>query len=291
MTVEQLRQSTDLPNVIFETRERRTVADYKRELIRHRRTETGLREALARDEALLCQKDELIQQQAVLSQESDHRLLNGLQMIVSLLSLQSRASENAEVASQLAAAADRIATIGRIHHRLHSLDGVETFAIKQYLDDLCRDFSTMLSSGCPARIVVAEGIEMTLPAVTAIPLGFIANELITNAVKYGTGRITVSLESNPEKGYALAVSNDGPSLPDDFDPAHCKGLGMRIIRSLVKQIGGQLQVGRGDGNQGARFMVLFSGVLSRCRPRSAETTKRVTNSLVLPREIRPCHWD
>ncbi len=75
MTVEQLRQSTDPPNIIFETGERRTVADYKRKLIRHSRTETGLREALARDEAMLCQKDELIQQQAVLSQESDHRLL------------------------------------------------------------------------------------------------------------------------------------------------------------------------------------------------------------------------
>ena len=181
------------PVVIFESRERRTVASYKRELIRHRRTEIGLRQALAREEALLCQKDELIQQQAVLSQESDHRLLNGMQMIVSLLSLQSRASTNAEVASQLAAAADRIATIGRIHHRLHSFDGVQTFALKQYLEDLCRDFSMMLSAERPMRVIVVEGIEITLPAVTAIPLGFIANELITNAAKYGTGRITVRL--------------------------------------------------------------------------------------------------
>ena len=245
------------PNVIFESRERRTVASYERELIRRRRTEIGLRQTLAREEALLRQKDELIQQQAVLSQESDHRLLNGLQMIVSLLSLQSRASENAEVASQLAAAADRIATIGRIHRRLHSFDGVQTFALKQYLEDLCRDFSVMLSSERPERVIVVEGIEITLPAVTAIPLGFIANELITNAAKYGTGRITVSLEANPETGYALSVANDGPGLPEGFDPAAGKGLGMRIIRSLVKQIGGELRIGRGDKNQGARFTVLF----------------------------------
>jgi two-component system, sensor histidine kinase PdtaS len=71
----------------------------------------------------------------------------------------------------------------------------------------------MLSSECPERVIVVEGIEVTLPAVTAIPLGFIANELVTNAVKYGTRRITVSLEPNPEKGYALSVSNDGPALP------------------------------------------------------------------------------
>jgi two-component sensor histidine kinase len=59
----------------------------------------------------------------------------------------------------------------------------------------------MLSSeDHPERVILVEGIEIVLPVVTAIPLGFIANELITNAAKYGKGRITVSLESNPEKG-------------------------------------------------------------------------------------------
>jgi two-component system, sensor histidine kinase PdtaS len=232
-------------------------AVYERELTRHRHTEIRLREALAREDALLRQKDELIQQQAVLSEESDHRLLNGLQMIASLLSLQARASTNGEVASGLAAAADRIAAIGRIDRRLHSLDGVRTFALKEYLDDLCRDLSMMLSSEHPGRIIVVEGVEVTLLAVTAIPLGFIANELVTNAVKYGTGRITVSLKPDREKGYALSVSNDGPALPEGSDPAARKGLGLRIVRSLVEQIGGELRIGRADKNRGARFTVLF----------------------------------
>jgi two-component sensor histidine kinase len=157
----------------------------------------------------------------------------------------------------LGVAADRIATIGRIHHRLHSFDGVQTFAIKQYLHDICRDFSMMLSWGRPERIVAVEGIEINLPAATAIPLGFIASELITNAVKYGTGRITVSLELNSEKGYALAVSNDAPVLPEGFDPADHKGLGMRIIRSFIKQIDAELRIGRDDNNQGTRITVLF----------------------------------
>jgi len=252
------RNAVSPPIAIFKSPERRTVASYERELTAHRRTEIGLREALAREEALLCEKNELIRQQAVLSQESDHRLLNGVQMIVSLLSLQARASENGEVAYQLAAAADRIATIGRIHRRLHSLDGVQTFALKQYIEDLCRDFSVMLSAQRPERVLVVEGVEVTLPAITAIPLGFIANELITNAAKYGTGRITVSLESNPETGYALSVSDDGPGLPEGFDPAARKGLGMRIVRSLVERIGGELRIGRADNNRGARFTVLFS---------------------------------
>ena len=259
MTIESSQSSANSPlDVIFESRERRSVGSYEHELITRKATEIGLRQTLAREEALLSQKEELLQQQAVFSQESDHRLLNSLQMIISLLSLQSRASENAEVASQLAAAADRIATIGRIHRRLHSFDGVETFAFKQYLEDLARDFSAMLSSERPQRVIEVEGTEITLPAITAIPLGFVANELITNAAKYGTGRITVSLETNPETGYAFSVANDGPGLPEGFDPAAGKGLGMKIIRSLVKQIGGELRIGQGDKNQGARFTVLFS---------------------------------
>lgn len=142
-----LRSSTDLRrNTLFRSSEHRTVTSYERELTTHRCTEIWLREALAREEALLRQKDELIQQLEVLSAESDRRLLNGLQMIGSLLSLQSRASANAAAASQLAIAADRVATVGRVHWRLHSIDGVQTVAFKQYLEDLCRDFSMMLSS-------------------------------------------------------------------------------------------------------------------------------------------------
>src|ERR1019366_6420103 len=117
-------------------------------------------EALAREEVLLRQKDELIEQRQVLSRESDHRLLNGLQMIVSLLSLQSRAAPDAEVAGQLAIAANRVATIARVHRRLHSFDGVQAVAFKQYLEDLCRDFSAMVSAEeRPERVIVVEAIE------------------------------------------------------------------------------------------------------------------------------------
>ena len=270
---EHLPHSADSPQVILvdgqivngqlvdgqlvDGHQQRTVESYERELIKRRRTEIQLREALAREEALLQQKDELIRQMVVMHQESDHRLLNGAQMIVSLLTLQGRASKNAEVASQLAAAADRVATICRIHRHLHSFDGVRTIAIKQYLEELCRDFSKMLSLGSPDRVIAIEGVEINLSADTAIPLGFIANELLTNAAKYGTGRITLRLESDSQKRHSLSVSNEGPALPEGFDPAAGKGLGMRIIRSFVEQIGGELRIDRGDSNESTRFTVRF----------------------------------
>ena len=157
MSIQYSPSSANSPlSVIFESCERRTAASYELELTRHRPTEIGQREALAQEEALLSQRAKLLEHRSILSQESDHRLSNGVQMIVSLLALQSRTAANAELACQLAAAADRVATVGRIHQRLHSLDGVRTFAIKQYLCDLCRDFSVMPS---PMRPVVLRGLK------------------------------------------------------------------------------------------------------------------------------------
>lgn len=232
----------------------RAVARYEDEIIELRNTEARLRAEIVKDEELLRQKDALVSQQALQSSEAIHRLLNDLQIVVSLLSLQSRKAADAETASQLASAGSRVAAITRVHQRLQSLDCVQSLPLKQFLVDFCSDFSTLLGTDRP---IAVEGMEILLPRATAIPLSLIANELITNAVKYGSGVITVLLEPHSKKGYALSVSNDGPPLPDGSDLTVGKGQGMRIVRSFVDRIGGELCVDRRDANQGARFTVLF----------------------------------
>ena len=260
MTAEQVAYSADFPPNIIPLRPKLRMAwTYERELALLRKRESDLREALAREEELLRRQEKRLEEQKLLSKESDHRLLNGLQMIMSLLMLQSRKVPNAEISSQLAVAATRVAAIERVHRRLHCLDGVRSVAFRQYLDELCRDFSSMLSpEEHPGMVVAVEGDEIELPSTTAIPLGFIVSEMIMNAVKHGQGRISVSLAPDPGKGHALSVSNDGPALPEGFDPAAGKGLGMKIIRALVDQIGGELRIGCGDGGRGTRFTVLFA---------------------------------
>jgi two-component system, sensor histidine kinase PdtaS len=235
----------------------RTLEACERELAHYRAMEIRLRDALAESEERLRQKDELIQRQDLLKKESDHRLLNDLQMTISLLSLQSRSSTNAEAAAQLAVAANRVTMIARIHHRLNSYEGVQTIEFKKFLADFSRDFAAMVSSDERPEQIIVEGSEINLPVATAIPLGFIASELITNAAKYGKSRILIRLEQDPEYGYALSVSDNGQALPEGFDPGDSKGLGMRIIQSFARQIGGELRTGRGDDGRGARFTVLF----------------------------------
>ncbi len=259
------------PILTFSNSVRRTVESYERELIQHRSMEIRLRDALAESEARLRQRDELIQQQELLSRESDHRLMNDLQMTISLVSLQSRSATNAEAAAQLAVAANRVSMIARIHHRLHAYDGMQAIEFRKFLEDFARDFSAMLSSDERPEQVLVEGIEVNLLAATAIPLGFIVSELITNAAKYGNGPIAIRLQPDSAYGYALSVSNAGPALPEGFDPTANKGLGMKIIQSFARQIGGELRIGRGDDGRGARFTVLFSGIAAETVPRTTST--------------------
>jgi two-component sensor histidine kinase len=215
-----------------------------------------LQASRAREDALLREKSDLLRRQDMLAQEFEHRLINSLQIIVSLLSLQSRTAAP-EAAAQLTVAANRVASFGRVHHCLHLLDHQEHVEFKQYLQHLCKDLSELLFQDEAASTIVVEGVTVDLPTVFAIPLGFIVNELITNSAKYAKSNITVRLETSSTIGHSLSVWDDGPGLPAGFDPASSKGLGMKIIRSLVKQVGGELQIAPGKNGRGACFRVTF----------------------------------
>jgi two-component sensor histidine kinase len=76
-------------------------------------------------------------------------------------------------------------------------------------------------------------------------------------VKYAKSRITVRIDALSATSHSLSVLDDGPGLPLDFDPAKSSGLGMKIILSLVKQIGGAFQILPVGNGRGARFTVTF----------------------------------
>jgi two-component sensor histidine kinase len=213
-----------------------------------------------REQAVLGERLDLLQGRDVLAQEFEHRLVNSLQILVSFLLLQSR-NAGPEAAAQLTSAAKRVTAFGCVHRRLHRLDHHEVVEFKEFLSGLCRDLSDLFFHGDTASPIVVEACKMDIPTRLAIPLGFIVNELITNAAKYAEGNILVRLETNPILGHSLSVSDDGPGLPAGFDPARSKGLGMRIVNSLVRQIDGKLQTTAGEGGRGARCTVTF------CTPR------------------------
>jgi two-component sensor histidine kinase len=110
---------------------------------------------------------------------------------------------------------------------------------------LCADLNSVLNPD--GRItIVCKASPCHLPTQQIIPLALIANELITNAVKYGyaphdQGVIRVSCEQSAEH-IKLIVADDGVALPPDFDPTKLNGLGMRMIQALAQQLRAEFRV-------------------------------------------------
>jgi two-component sensor histidine kinase len=203
------------------------------------------------------QKDAALRRAELMKKEIDHRVMNSLQLISGLLRLQSRALGDSEASEELAVAANRVTAIAQVHRHIYASEDVASTACKEYLERLCSDLSSTLRPASRGDIVV-EGIGAEIPTERIVPIGLIVNELVTNAVKHGAGRITVSLDRTASGDCSLSVSDEGAGLPAGFDPAAAPSLGMRVVRSLVQQLGGRLVAGNVEGSHGAKFTVLFS---------------------------------
>lgn len=233
------------------------LADGNAEVARLHVAEARLAEALGRERALLVEKQALVQHTELLGREADHRLLNGLQMVSSLLSLQARQAEEPGVAAQLREAARRVVAVASVHGSLHSLDQAENVELKGYLVTLGQKLASLVSADVKQGDLAIEAVELHVPAAMGATLGLIVSELVTNSTKYATGKIAIRLATHAD-GYALSVTDEGPGLPQGFDPAKTSGLGMKIISSLVQKVGGRLAIGAGDAGRGTTFTVIFN---------------------------------
>ena len=215
------------------------------------RTEAEFRQALA-------DKDERFR-------DLHHRMKNSLQMISSLLVLETRGIADRDAASRLEDAQDRIQTLVRIHERLYAAQdgGAEEIDAAAQLTALCEELAR--STGAVARgvAIVVNAQPCPIPFDKLTPLALLVSELVTNAVKHaapavagGTGtpaRITVTFGPDSVAGFArLSVFDTGPGLPADFDLQRPAGLGLRLVSSFARQLGGTLSVDRGGGNGSAR---------------------------------------
>ncbi|MEO6433925.1 MAG: histidine kinase dimerization/phosphoacceptor domain -containing protein [Sphingomicrobium sp.] len=188
----------------------------------------------------------------LMAKEIDHRVMNSLQFVSGLLNMQSRSPDMGDATAHLQIAANRVAAVAQVHRHFYAGDEATTSCVA-FLERLGADLEAILSR--PIRV---EGASGNVPNSWIQPIGLIVNELVTNAAKHGAGRIDVLYEIEKEM-HALIVSDEGRDLPDDFNPAAAsKSLGMRVVRSLAKQLGGELTSGRRpDG--GSSFRVSFPG--------------------------------
>lgn len=181
-------------------------------------------------------RDRLLYDKDLLMQEVHHRVKNSLQLVQTMLQLQARGLADAGERARLEEAASRIMTIAAVHRRLHEGESILETDAQPYLAGLIDDLRGAMVDKAEARSIDVDVASMTLPADLITPLGLITTELVTNALKYGVGRIRVTVRRRPE-GVCLAVEDEGPGFPADFDPARSRSLGMRLITALARNPG------------------------------------------------------
>jgi two-component system, sensor histidine kinase PdtaS len=197
---------------------------------------SALRDSAARERALRNLNGDLLERQSTRSLEFDHRFFNGLQSIISVLALQAKAGDP-HVAASLDIAAARIAAFGNIHRLLQAIDPVRSIEVKPYLESLCKELTQLLFHDRTSMVLRVEGSNCTASPGHAMPLGFIVHELVTNSAKYGEGDITVQLAQEYPNHYSVSVTDQGVGMPAGLSLTNRKGLGMKIVLALVKEIG------------------------------------------------------
>src|SRR6056297_8761 len=179
-----------------------------------------------------------------LLREMNHRIKNNLGLVSALINL--KQDELGDV-TDLTDVRNQVFTIGLIHEKLSSTDGVKEVDPDSYITELLNSIFSLFSG---KNITVNTSIEIeSLPTKTAVVCGLILNELATNAMKYGfqdkkDPRFEVRLSTDVEGFYVLTVSNSGGPLVMKGDGEETGTLGLKLVRTLVEQLKGSLELKR-----------------------------------------------
>lgn len=204
-----------------------------------------------------------LQEKEILLKEIHHRVKNNLQIISSLLNLQSNAIDDPDMVAQFRDSQNRIQAMSLIHERLYRSEDLARVDFKIYLGDLTESLiRTYRRRGQNVKLCLDIDV-VSLDIDTAIPCGLIVNELVSNALKHAfknrsEGCIGVELRS--EDQYRLVVWDDGIGFPVTFDYKMTSSLGLQLVNSLVHQLNGTINLSQ---ETGTRFEVIFPGVSQR----------------------------
>lgn len=223
----------------------RTISDKDKALI-HANTELEL------------QNKEILEQHKhlqLLIKEIHHRVKNNLQIISSLMSLQERSVKDKDVIAVLNESKRRVEAIALIHQKLYQNENEYQVDFKSYLEEIMSS-QRLINQDVQCDV---KSDEIMLDLDTAVPLGLIISEMITNALKHAFHKIekpelTVYLKQN-ENNCELIVEDNGIGLPEDFDIKNNDSLGFEIITALADQIDATIEY---RNNPGAVFLIQFN---------------------------------
>lgn len=193
-----------------------------------------------------------LREKETLLKEIHHRVKNNLQVVSSLIQLQSSAISNEQDQMLLEETQQRIRTMAQVHELLYQSSSLSSIKMKDYLEHLLDELSSAYYE-TRFRVDVSMDIDpMEVSLDMATPLGLIFNEAVTNAFKYAyidrdKGLLHISLKRLEHGNRQFIIADDGPGLPENWQEKANKSLGFTLIETLVKQIRGHLDIGPGKG--------------------------------------------
>jgi two-component sensor histidine kinase len=214
------------------------------------------------------QRDTILKKDAekeLLLKEIHHRVKNNLQVVSSLLDLQSRDIDDEKTLSTFMEGQNRVKAMALIHQKLYQNENLAAIDFSDYAKQLIKELAILYPSakGVSTNVQAKDNTQFDID--TAIPLGLILNELISNAYKYAfegkeSGELNVSLKALEGGKHLLTVEDSGVGLPEGFEFSKAKSLGLRLVRRLAKQLYGEVEY---THNQGVRFAITFTDTAQR----------------------------
>jgi PAS domain S-box-containing protein len=199
-----------------------------------------------------------LHEKEVLLREIHHRVKNNLQIISSLLNLQSRGIDNEEVQDVFKESQARVKSMAMVHEKLYQSHNLSRIQFKDYILSLVNNLlQTYLKD--PSGIQLKTSIDdVYIDINTAVPSGLIINEIISNSLKYAfdddRGEIKISLRKSADEEMVLKISDNGKGFPQDFDFRSTETLGLQLVNSLVQQLDGKIEL---DNTNGVGFRITF----------------------------------
>jgi PAS domain S-box-containing protein len=192
-----------------------------------------------------------LREKVVLLKEIHHRVKNNLQIITSLLNLQSSLLADNEKQEIFRTIENRIQAMALVHERLYQSDNIAYIELGEYLNTLAGElFNTYISYKNPVELIPAEET-FKIGINNAIPIGLIANEILTNSFKYAfpagaAGKIKLSLKKL-HNSLILDISDNGSGFADDSIYTCPKTLGLQLIYSLCQQLNAGIEISNSGG--------------------------------------------
>lgn len=200
-----------------------------------------------------------LEEKEVLLKEVHHRVKNNLQVISSILNLQSSYVKDENTLTILRESQNRIKSMSFIHESLYRTKDFSSVNFSEYIDNLARNLvqSYLLEQGKVEVNLVLGNYKLNLDQ--AIPCGLIINELLSNSMKYAfpnrsNGKIDIVIEKKGEKMY-FTVSDDGIGLPKGLDIENTDTLGLQLVYTLISQLDGNIEV---INSRGTKYLFNFT---------------------------------